>query len=64
MNGIYLTAPEFARRIGIHIQTVRIWDKTEKLKAHHITPGGHRYYSKQQVDDYLNGKYGNLGKGH
>ena len=49
----YLTAPEFAKQIGVHEQTVRMWDKNGKLKPHHKTPGGKRLYSEEQVQKYL-----------
>lgn len=49
----YLSGPEFARRIGIHIQTVRYWDRTGKLTAHHKTPGGRRFYTEEQVEQFL-----------
>ena len=36
----YLSVTEFAEAIRIHPQTVRDWDRTGKLKAHHKTMGG------------------------
>ena len=53
----FLTTQEFAEAIGVHVQTIRKWDKTEVLKPHHTTPGGHRLYSQEQVQNYFNGKY-------
>ncbi|MBK3493873.1 IS607 family transposase [Viridibacillus sp. YIM B01967] len=44
---------QFAEEIGITIQTLRNWDKTDKLKPSYTTPSGHRYYSQQQLDMYL-----------
>ncbi len=35
--------------VGKSIQTLRLWDIENKLKPHHISDGGHRYYSEQQV---------------
>ena len=35
---------EFAKKLGITIQTLRDWDKKDKLKPSHISSGGHRYY--------------------
>lgn len=59
MEEKYISAQEFANAIGIKVQTVREWDKQGKLKAHHKTPGKHRFYSTKQVDEYLGGKYNN-----
>lgn len=53
MSVKFLTAGRFAEAIGVHINTVRKWDKTNRLKPHHTTPGGTRMYSQEQVDAYL-----------
>lgn len=45
---------QFSKEIGVTPQTLRNWDKTDKLKPSHISPSGHRYYSQQQVDSHLN----------
>ena len=50
----FLTVDEFAKRIGVHAQTVRQWDKTGVLLPHHKTPSGRRLYSEEQVADYFN----------
>lgn len=50
----FLTVEEFAKRIGVHAQTVRAWDNEGKLKSHHKTPSGRRLYSEEQVKEYLN----------
>ena len=52
----FLTVDEFAKRIGVHPQTVRQWDKNGSLPSHHKTPSGRRLYSEEQVDEYLNNK--------
>lgn len=49
----FLSVKEFADAIGVHPQTVRMWDKDGTLKAHHRTPGGQRMYSDEQVRIYL-----------
>ncbi len=49
----YLSVTEFAKAIGVHPQTLRRWETSGYLKPHHKTPGGFRYYSDQQVDDYF-----------
>ena len=50
----FLTVDEFAKRIGVHPQTVRAWDKSGMLVAHHKTPSGRRLYSEEQVKEYFN----------
>lgn len=50
---------EFADEIGVHAQTLRNWDKRGWLSPNHISPGGHRYYTYDQLRDYLQGKYKN-----
>lgn len=49
----FLTIGEFAKSIGKSVQTVRLWDKSGKLKPHHVTEAGTRYYTYQQVREYL-----------
>jgi excisionase family DNA binding protein len=49
----FLTVEEFAKRIGVHPQTVRLWDKTGVLLPHHKTPSGRRLYSEEQVKEYF-----------
>lgn len=50
----YLTVSEFAEAIKVHPQTVRNWDRTGKLRPHHIMPSGRRLYDWSQVEAYLN----------
>ena len=45
----YYTIGQFSKLVGKSIQTLRAWDIENKLKPHHVTDGGHRYYSEQQV---------------
>ncbi|MCL1912567.1 MAG: IS607 family transposase [Eubacteriaceae bacterium] len=45
----YYTIGQFSKLVGKSIQTLRLWDKEDKLKPHHTSQGGHRYYSQQQV---------------
>lgn len=51
---VFLSIGEFANRIGVTIQTLRNWDKSDKLKPHHRTFSGHRVYAESQIDDYFN----------
>lgn len=49
----YYSIGEFAERIGKSIQTLRNWDKNGSLKPNHITDGGTRYYSQEQLNHFL-----------
>lgn len=49
----YYTIGQFSKKVGKSIQTLRVWDIENKLKPHHVTDGGHRYYSEEQVHEVL-----------
>lgn len=49
----YLSIGEFAKKIGVTIQTLRNWDKTGKLKPNHVSKSGFRYYSHEQLNSFL-----------
>lgn len=49
----YYSIGEFAEKIGKSIQTLRNWDKNGSLKPSHITDGGTRYYSQEQLNHFL-----------
>ena len=44
---------EFAKKIGVSIQTLRDWDKSGKLKPAYRSKGNHRYYSQEQLNKIL-----------
>jgi predicted site-specific integrase-resolvase len=44
---------EFAELIGKTKQTLRNWDKNDTLKPAFVTDGGHRMYSKKQLNQVL-----------
>lgn len=46
---------EFAKRIGVSCVTLRTWDEKGLLVPHHVSPSGYRYYSEDQVKEYLSG---------
>jgi DNA-binding transcriptional MerR regulator len=50
----YYKAGEFARLIGITSVTLRAWDERGWLKPHHRSPSGYRFYSEDQLKEYLN----------
>lgn len=48
----YYSIGKFAEQIGKTPKTIRLWDKQEILKPAHVTAGGTRYYSQEQIDNY------------
>ena len=44
---------EFAKKVGVSVQTLRNWHKNGELIPSHITNGGSRYYSSDQLDKLL-----------
>ena len=51
-NKNLLTIKEAAQFLGVSIDTLRRWDLKGKLKAVR-SPGGHRYYSKEQLEGFV-----------
>ena len=50
-NKNLLTIKEAAEFLGVSIDTLRRWDSKGKLRAVR-SPGGHRYYSKEQLEGF------------
>lgn len=44
---------QFAKLINRTPQTLRNWDKSNKLKPHHLGGNGYRYYSHKQLEEIL-----------
>ena len=49
----YYRIGAFAKLIGVTQQSLRNWDKTGRLKPHHVGESGYRYYSQEQLYHYL-----------
>jgi predicted site-specific integrase-resolvase len=49
----YYSIGEFADLIGKTPQTLRDWHKKGSFVPHHITDGGTRYYSQEQLNHFL-----------
>lgn len=47
---------KFAKEIGVTTQTLRNWHESSELIPFKITKGGTRYYSENQLNQYLNKK--------
>ena len=50
----YYTINEFSKILGVSAQTLRNWDKSEKLLPNHTSANGYRYYSHEQLNQVLN----------
>lgn len=49
----YYSIGEFAKLIGKTEQTLRNWDRNNRLKPAYIAPSGFRYYSQEQLNHFL-----------
>ena len=50
----YYSINEFSKILGVSAQTLRNWDKNNKLKPHHTSTNGYRYYSHDQLNQVMN----------
>jgi len=55
----YYTIHEFSKLVGKSAQTLRNWDNNGKLKPHHTTSNGYRYYSNEQIYQVIGKKNNN-----
>ena len=49
----YYSIHAFSKILGVTPQTLRNWDRLGKLKPHHTSENGYRYYSQEQLDSIL-----------
>ena len=49
----YYTIHEVSEMLGVSAQTLRNWDKSGKLKPHHKSANGYRYYSEDDLNMLL-----------
>jgi predicted site-specific integrase-resolvase len=47
------TIGKFAKKLGITVHTLRVWDKKNRLKPEYVSNGGHRYYSEEQLKELI-----------
>lgn len=47
----YYTIHEFSELLGVSAQTLRNWDKSGRLRPHHTSTNGYRYYSDTQLKE-------------
>ena len=48
-----LTISQTSKMLGVSIQTLRRWDDAGKLRSVRTGTTGHRYYKRDDVDDYI-----------
>ncbi|MFH1462520.1 MAG: helix-turn-helix domain-containing protein [bacterium] len=61
MNSKLLTISQTAKTLGVSIQTLRRWDDSGKLSSvRGKEAGGHRYYLKSDIENYIRNNQGNL----
>ncbi|MBO5424763.1 MAG: MerR family transcriptional regulator [Lachnospiraceae bacterium] len=51
----FYSSKQFAQAIGVHKNTVIRWDRDGRLHPHHKDKHGYRYYTQEQVDEFLKG---------
>jgi len=52
MNQETITIGQASKMIGVSVQTLRRWDKTGRLTSVRNTKSGHRYYRKEDIENY------------
>ena len=57
-----LTAPQAAKMLNISSETLRNWGRKGILKPHYVAPSGYRYYTEEQINNFLESYYGNYDK--
>lgn len=62
MEENYLSSGETAKKLGISQETLRLWEKRGKFLPHHTANNGYRYYTENQIYDFLEGYYGDYKK--
>lgn len=43
------------KRLGVSDKTLRNWDKRDFFKPAVVSPGGKRYYTEEQVEEFIKG---------
>ena len=49
----YFTIHEVSEMLGVTPQTLRNWDRSNKLKPHHKSANGYRYYSEEDINTLI-----------
>lgn len=51
--GKMISISDVSELTGVTIKTLKIWDKEGKLKAKYKTPGGHRRYDLDEIEEFI-----------
>jgi len=51
-----ITIRQAAEILSVHVETLRRWDKSGKLKAVKINSRGDRRYEKQEIENFIKNK--------
>ena len=49
----YYSIHKVSKMLGVTPQTLRNWDKSGRLTPHHTSSNGYRYYSSEQLNQFL-----------
>ena len=49
----FFTSGETAKLLGVSEATLRNWEKNGRLKPHHKSTSGYKYYSNHQIENFL-----------
>ena len=53
---IFYSIHSLSKMLGVTPQTLRNWDKSGRLKPHHTSNNGYRYYSEDQLSELMQDK--------
>lgn len=53
---IFYSIHSLSKMLGVTPQTLRNWDKNGRLKPHHTSGNGYRYYSEDQLSELMQDK--------
>ena len=53
---IFYSIHSLSKMLGVTPQTLRNWDKSGRLKPHHTSDNGYRYYSEDQLSELMQDK--------
>lgn len=59
---LFLTTPQFAKKVGVSKNTIINWENAGLISPHHVSPTGRRFYTEEQVKEILSGKLNGVAK--
>jgi excisionase family DNA binding protein len=52
-NKTLFTSGDVAKYLGVHINTVRRWEKQGILKSYRVGPKGYRWFRREDIDVFV-----------